>query len=338
MRGSRRDQSARSDTAPRSCRQWGPVIDSGLALLAAEPGLVDCGLERSRSSLTLSITPRCMRRHRTACRRVRARCGPGRDLHRLRCRRRSERPARRPALARGSDRRARLCELESAGTGGGDPGSGRIRRRPERHGHGRRDPVDRAVRNDARCVGPSVVGADPGRRNERLDLLCSSRSTPAAVAPGCRSQGRQEIIYSCSGCRPTPMNAIWLVSATSRRVVSSSEDQRLPVNLHRHTLGERGRLSRWHLLHWSSRLVARLGNLRNVVRQELISRQLADHLPAPPARILDVGAGQGTKRFAWQDVIWSPRSNRMPRCVTCSPTSRQQPDAVRARLSLPRPS
>jgi len=38
-----------------------------------------------------------------------------------------------------------------------------------------------------------------------------------------------------------------------------------------------------------------LGNVRNVVRQEMISRQLARHLPEHPARVLDVGAGQGTQ-------------------------------------------
>jgi S-adenosylmethionine-dependent methyltransferase len=41
--------------------------------------------------------------------------------------------------------------------------------------------------------------------------------------------------------------------------------------------------------------LSHLGNVRNVVRQELIARQLEGHLPAPPARILDVGAGQGTQ-------------------------------------------
>ncbi len=39
----------------------------------------------------------------------------------------------------------------------------------------------------------------------------------------------------------------------------------------------------------------RLGNLRNVVRQEMVSRQLAEHLPRGPLRVLDVGAGQGTQ-------------------------------------------
>ena len=38
-----------------------------------------------------------------------------------------------------------------------------------------------------------------------------------------------------------------------------------------------------------------LGNIRNVVRQEMISRQLDKHLPEPAARVLDVGAGQGTQ-------------------------------------------
>jgi S-adenosylmethionine-dependent methyltransferase len=33
-----------------------------------------------------------------------------------------------------------------------------------------------------------------------------------------------------------------------------------------------------------------LDHVRNVVRQELISRQPDKHLPEPPARVLDVGA------------------------------------------------
>lgn len=38
-----------------------------------------------------------------------------------------------------------------------------------------------------------------------------------------------------------------------------------------------------------------LGNVRNVVRQEIIARQLSKHLPDRPGRVLDVGAGQGTQ-------------------------------------------
>ena len=39
----------------------------------------------------------------------------------------------------------------------------------------------------------------------------------------------------------------------------------------------------------------RLGKLRNVVRQELVSRQLSAELPPPPVRIIDCGCGQGTQ-------------------------------------------
>ena len=39
----------------------------------------------------------------------------------------------------------------------------------------------------------------------------------------------------------------------------------------------------------------RLGHVRNVVRQQMIARQLDKHLPGPPALVLDVGAGQGTQ-------------------------------------------
>jgi S-adenosylmethionine-dependent methyltransferase len=41
---------------------------------------------------------------------------------------------------------------------------------------------------------------------------------------------------------------------------------------------------------------ARLGTLRQVVRQELVARQLAAHLPGRPSlRVLDIGCGQGTQ-------------------------------------------
>jgi len=44
---------------------------------------------------------------------------------------------------------------------------------------------------------------------------------------------------------------------------------------------------------------ARLGTLRQVVRQELVKRQLAAHLTAgQPIKILDVGCGQGTQVLA----------------------------------------
>jgi SAM-dependent methyltransferase len=41
---------------------------------------------------------------------------------------------------------------------------------------------------------------------------------------------------------------------------------------------------------------AHLGTLRQVVRQEMVARQLAAHLPGqPPRRVLDIGCGQGTQ-------------------------------------------
>ena len=40
---------------------------------------------------------------------------------------------------------------------------------------------------------------------------------------------------------------------------------------------------------------ARRGRLRDVVRQELVTRQLDEQLPAAPLRVLDAGCGQGTQ-------------------------------------------
>jgi len=46
-----------------------------------------------------------------------------------------------------------------------------------------------------------------------------------------------------------------------------------------------------HEEHWQ----ARLGKLRDVVRQELVTRQLDAELAPPPVRIIDLGCGQGTQ-------------------------------------------
>src|SRR4051812_46912294 len=39
----------------------------------------------------------------------------------------------------------------------------------------------------------------------------------------------------------------------------------------------------------------RLRMLPNTVRQELVARELLEHVPVAPARVLDVGCGQGTQ-------------------------------------------
>jgi SAM-dependent methyltransferase len=42
----------------------------------------------------------------------------------------------------------------------------------------------------------------------------------------------------------------------------------------------------------------RLGKLRDVVRQELVARQLAAELAPPPVQVIDLGCGQGTQAVA----------------------------------------
>lgn len=47
--------------------------------------------------------------------------------------------------------------------------------------------------------------------------------------------------------------------------------------------------------HLAERFVRHYGTLRGAVRAELVARQLAAHLPAPPAAVADVGGGAGTQ-------------------------------------------
>ncbi|MFF2807983.1 class I SAM-dependent methyltransferase [Streptomyces sp. NPDC058000] len=70
---------------------------------------------------------------------------------------------------------------------------------------------------------------------------------------------------------------------------------------------------------------ARLGTLRQVVRQEVVSRQLVAHLPdLPPRRVLDVGCGQGTQAL---------RLARRGHVVTGLDTSARLLDDFRASLA-----
>jgi SAM-dependent methyltransferase len=74
--------------------------------------------------------------------------------------------------------------------------------------------------------------------------------------------------------------------------------------------------------------LARQDLLRNVVRQELVARQLAGHLPGVPATVLDVGAGQGTQAL---------RLARLGFDVTAVEPDEQMRDACTASLAAESP-
>ncbi|GAB3684754.1 class I SAM-dependent methyltransferase [Angustibacter aerolatus] len=80
----------------------------------------------------------------------------------------------------------------------------------------------------------------------------------------------------------------------------------------------------------------RQGLLRNVVRQHVVTRQLQVHLPAEPASVLDVGAGQGTQAIALaqagHDVLGVEPDETM-RAAFAAAAATQPPD-VRARLQV----
>ncbi len=77
------------------------------------------------------------------------------------------------------------------------------------------------------------------------------------------------------------------------------------------------------------------GDLRTVVRDELIGRQLDVHLPAEPCRVLDVGAGPGSQalrlaRLGHDVVVAEPDPSA--RAALGRLAAREPPD-VRARLT-----
>lgn len=80
----------------------------------------------------------------------------------------------------------------------------------------------------------------------------------------------------------------------------------------------------------------RLGRVRNLVRQELIGRQLDRHLTGPPSAILDVGAGQGTQSLrlarAGYDVTAVEPDAEMRSAFTAA--LNDEPAEVQARVTL----
>ncbi|BCJ31803.1 class I SAM-dependent methyltransferase [Actinocatenispora sera] len=77
-------------------------------------------------------------------------------------------------------------------------------------------------------------------------------------------------------------------------------------------------------------------HVRNLVRQEMIGRQLDRHLPAAPQRVLDVGAGQGTQSIrlarAGHQVLAVEPDGAMR--AACTAALAAEPAAVRDRVTL----
>lgn len=86
----------------------------------------------------------------------------------------------------------------------------------------------------------------------------------------------------------------------------------------------------------ASRWLTNMDKVRQVVRQELVARQLAAHLPPAPARVLDVGCGQGSQAIrlarAGHRVTGLDASERM--LDACRTALTTEDDATRSRLDL----
>lgn len=87
----------------------------------------------------------------------------------------------------------------------------------------------------------------------------------------------------------------------------------------------------------ASRWLANVDKVRQVVRQELVARQLAYHLGDASARVLDVGCGQGTQAIrlarAGHRVTGLDSSDRMlDACRTA--LAEEEDDGTRARVEL----
>jgi SAM-dependent methyltransferase len=83
--------------------------------------------------------------------------------------------------------------------------------------------------------------------------------------------------------------------------------------------------------------LSRLDNLRNVVRQEVVARQLAPHLPVPTGtRAIDVGSGQGTQtirlaRAGFEVTAVEPEQRMRD---ACAEALKAETASVRDRVSL----
>ncbi|HEX6444883.1 MAG TPA: methyltransferase domain-containing protein [Streptosporangiales bacterium] len=86
----------------------------------------------------------------------------------------------------------------------------------------------------------------------------------------------------------------------------------------------------------TGRWLSNMDKVRQVVRQELVSRQLVAHLPTAPVDVLDVGCGQGSQAIrlarAGHRVTGLDASDRM--LDACREALEAEPAEVRGRLTL----
>lgn len=84
------------------------------------------------------------------------------------------------------------------------------------------------------------------------------------------------------------------------------------------------------------RWLSRQDNVRNVVRQELVSRQLQHVLPGEPMSVLDVGAGQGTQAIGLARLghrVLAVEPNEQMRAA-CGAALASEPAEVGARVEV----
>lgn len=83
------------------------------------------------------------------------------------------------------------------------------------------------------------------------------------------------------------------------------------------------------------RWIGHLGSVRDVVRQELVAQQLAQHVPQPQSRVLDVGCGQGTQaiRLARQGHQVTGVDPSVELLERARASTEAEPREVRERLS-----
>src|SRR3954467_9082479 len=124
-------------------------------------------------------------------------------------------------------------------------------------------------------------------KDEAETLGMRTSSSRSARTCGMRSATRSRICWIWSGVRAS--------SVTCRPYPRGGDKGPVPPDGLSDRMGRFVEMADNTFVAGQGPWLERLGNLRNIVRQELVARQLAAHLPRGPLRVLDVGAGQGTQ-------------------------------------------